>query len=101
MSPEPRFPERKNFFHGQGYLFSCLLFLELFQVTVMNTKDSERLQIVGDYYLSVEPKFLCLLDIKTDAITTQWNLQYLPRFNLRKVSKLQDLDMILVIWASR
>jgi hypothetical protein len=68
MSPEPRFPERKNVFHGQGYLFSCLLFLELFQVTVMNTKDSERLQIVGDYYLSVEPKFLCLLDIKTGAI---------------------------------
>ncbi|XP_028392559.1 uncharacterized protein LOC114517110 isoform X2 [Dendronephthya gigantea] len=74
---------------------------ELFKVTVMNTKDSERLQIVGDYYLSVEPRFLCLHDIETGAVTTQWNLQYLPRFNLRKVSKLQDLDMILVIWASR
>ena len=79
----------------------CLLFLEFFQVTVMNTKDSERLQIVGDYYLSVEPKFLCLHDIETGAITMKWNLQYLPRFKLRKVNRLQDLDMILVIQASR
>lgn len=74
---------------------------ELFQVTVVNNKDSERLKIVGNYFLSVQHKFLCLHDIETGAVTTQWNLQYLPRFNLRKVSKLQDLDMILVIWASR
>ena len=79
----------------------CLLFLEFFQVTVMNTNDSKRLQIVGDYYLSVEPKFLCLHDIETGATTMQWNLQYLPRFKLRKVNRFQDLDMILVIWASR
>lgn len=74
---------------------------DLFQVSVVNTKDSERLQIVGDYFLSVQHRFLCLHDIQTGAVTTQWNLQYLPRFNLKKVSKLQDFDMILVIWASR
>ena len=70
-------------------------------MTVIRSNDSERLHLAGVYLMTVRKQFLSLHDSKTGDRVQQWELDYLPRFRLQRLSHLQDRDKILIIKAGR
>ena len=68
----------------------------LYEVNVIPTEDSDRLELAGNYL-----KYLCLHSAKTGERVFQWELDHLPRFRLQRLSHLQDLDKVLTFQAAR
>lgn len=76
-------------------------------MTVINTKDSERLRLAGEYLLVVTTEHLSLLHDSQDtsmirarpAVT--WHLDDIPRFRLEKLNQLNDAEKIFIINLAR
>ncbi|XP_032232689.2 docking protein 2 [Nematostella vectensis] len=73
----------------------------LYEVTIERTDDSERLNLVGEYLVTVRKNFLCLHNIKSGEKVLEWELEFLPSFRLVRLSYLQDMDKLLVIKAAK
>ena len=73
----------------------------LYEVNVIPTEDSDRLELAGNYLMTVRKEYLCLHSAKTGERVFQWELDHLPRFRLQRLSHLQDLDKVLTFQAAR
>ena len=49
-------------------------------VNVIPTEDSDRLELSGNYLMTVRKEYLCLHSAKTGERVFQWELDHLPRF---------------------
>ena len=67
----------------------------LYEVNVIPTEDSDRLELAGSYLMTVRKEYLCLHSAKTGERVFQWELDHPPRFRLQRLSHLQDLDKVL------
>ncbi|KAK2554361.1 hypothetical protein P5673_024062 [Acropora cervicornis] len=93
--------------HSRTHDFSFLLvgveiklFLRLYEVNVIRTEDSDRLQLEGNYLMTVRKEYLCLHCARTGKRVLEWELDHLPRFRLQRLSHLQDLDKVLTFQAA-
>ena len=77
------------------------LFKGLYEVNVIPTEDSDRLELTGNYLMTVRKEYLCLHSAKTGERVLEWELDHLPRFRLQRLSHLQDLDKVLTVQAAR
>ncbi|XP_027037386.1 docking protein 6-like [Pocillopora damicornis] len=73
----------------------------LHEVNVIPTEDSDRLELTGNYLMTVRKEYLCLHSAKTGERVLEWELDHLPRFRLQRLSHLQDLDKVLTFQAGR
>ena len=73
----------------------------LYEVNVIPTEDSDRLELAGNYLMTVRKEYLCLHSAKTGERVFQWELDHPPRFRLQRLSHLQDLDKVLTFQAAR
>ena len=78
-----------------------VLITGLYEVNVIPTEDSDRLELAGNYLMTVRKEYLCLHSAKTGERVFQWELDHLPRFRLQRLSHLQDLDKVLTFQAAR
>ena len=90
----------KVFFHLRFVLFP-LFYSGLYEVNVIRTEDSDRLQLEGNYLMTVRKEYLCLHCARTGKRVLEWELDHLPRFRLQRLSHLQDLDKVLTFQAAR
>jgi len=86
--------------------FYIIDLLGTYPVTVINTKDSERLKISGDCLLVVKLQDLSLykLDLHMHAgkfPIAKWDLDDIPRFRLQKLNQLNDAEKIFIINLAR
>ncbi|XP_068692655.1 docking protein 2-like [Montipora capricornis] len=72
----------------------------LYEVNVIPTDDSDRLELAGNYLMTVRKEYLCLHCARTGKRVVEWELDHLPRFRLQRVSHLQDLDKVLTFQAA-
>lgn len=72
----------------------------LYEVNVIRTEDSDRLQLEGNYLMTVRKEYLCLHCARTGKRVLEWELDHLPRFRLQRLSHLQDLDKVLMFQAA-
>ncbi|XP_074616590.1 docking protein 2-like isoform X1 [Acropora palmata] len=72
----------------------------LYEVNVIRTEDSDRLQLEGNYLMTVRKEYLCLHCARTGKRVLEWELDHLPRFRLQRLSHLQDLDKVLTFQAA-
>lgn len=77
-----------------------------FPVTVINTKDSERLKIAGDCLLVVNLQHLSLYKLDLHMRPgkfplVKWDLDDIPRFRLQKLNQLNDAEKIFIINLAR
>lgn len=76
-------------------------FTGLYEVNVIPTEDSDRLELTGNYLMTVRKEYLCLHSAKTGERVLEWELDHLPRFRLQRLSHLQDIDKVLTFQAAR
>ena len=81
--------------------YAIFFFTGLYEVNVIPTEDSERLELTGNYLMTVRKEYLCLHSAKTGERVLEWELEHLPRFRLQRLSHLQDLDKVLTFQAAR
>lgn len=84
-----------------NHKYPSVLVTGLYEVNVIPTEDSDRLELAGNYLMTVRKEYLCLHSAKTGERVFQWELDHLPRFRLQRLSHLQDLDKVLTFQAAR
>ena len=84
-----------------SFITKCPFFTGLYEVNVIPTEDSDRLELTGNYLMTVRKEYLCLHSAKTGERVLEWELDHLPRFRLQKLSHLQDIDKVLTFQAAR
>lgn len=77
-------------------------------MTVINTGDSERMRLAGEYLLVVTNEHLSLHHAPIDGGFTNrnrpavtWHLDDIPRFRLQKLNHLNDAEKIFIINLAR
>ena len=63
----------------------------------MKTDDSERLGLVGNYLMTIKDNNLSMHRCDSGELVLEWEISCIPRFQLRRVSLLQDIDKIFLL----